>query len=129
MKAIIDNQEETETEVNQRVNMTSRIQDAIDSTQTSILHVDKTTREVTESVTNSLQLAKILQVQSDKIDYSAKEMADIVYKLSEKVNGVSTVTNAIMAILSQTNLLALNTQQLRQQVKLVMTHLSKMKKV
>lgn len=89
MKAVIDNQEETGIEVNQQVNMTSRIQDAIDNTQTSILHVDKTTREVTESVTNGLQLAKILQVQSDKIDYSAKEMADIVYKLSERVNGVS----------------------------------------
>lgn len=35
-------------------------------------------------------------------------MADIVYKLSERVNGVSTVTNTNMAILNQTNLLALN---------------------
>jgi len=31
----------------------------------------------------------MLQVQSEKIDYSAKEIADIVYKFSERVNDVS----------------------------------------
>lgn len=108
LKAIADSQEETVAEINQQVSMTANIQNAILNTQLSMTEVDMTTKEVTDSVNHGLQLVEILQAQSDKVDFNAKEMADIVNKLSAKVTDVSAITNTIMAISSETNLLALN---------------------
>lgn len=108
LKAIADSQEETVAEINQQVSMTANIQNAILNTQSSMTEVDMTTKEVTDSVNHGLQLVEKLQAQSDKVDFNAKEMADIVNKLSAKVTDVSAITNTIMAISSETNLLALN---------------------
>ena len=108
LKAIADSQEETVAEINQQVSMTSNIQDAILNTQTSMVHVKSTTEEVTDKIVNGLRLVKELQAQSDKVDFNAKEMADIVDTLAERVKDVSAITSTIMAISSQTNLLALN---------------------
>lgn len=88
--------------------MTANIQNAILNTQSSMAEVDMTTKEVTDSMNHGLQLVEKLQAQSDKVDFNAKEMADIVSKLSAKVTDVSAITNTIMAISSETNLLALN---------------------
>lgn len=108
LKAIADSQEETVAEINQQVSMTANIQNAILNTQSSMAEVDMTTKEVTDSMNHGLQLVEKLQAQSDKVDFNAKEMADIVNKLSAKVTDVSAITNTIMAISSETNLLALN---------------------
>lgn len=108
LKAIADSQEETVAEINQQVSMTSNIQDAILNTQMSMANVNSTTEEVTNKIVNGLQLVEVLQAQSDKVDFNAKEMADIVDTLAERVKDVSAITSTIMAISSQTNLLALN---------------------
>lgn len=108
LKAIADSQEETVAEINQQVNMTSNIQDAIVNTQTRMANINETTEEVTSKIVNGLQLVEVLQTRSDKVNLNAKEMADIVDTLSARVNDVSTIINTIMTISRQTNLLALN---------------------
>lgn len=108
LKAIADSQEETVAEINQQVNMTSSIQDAIVNTQIRMANINETTEEVTEKIVNGLQLVEILQTRSDKVNLNAKEMADIVDTLSARVKDVSTIINTIMTISRQTNLLALN---------------------
>lgn len=108
LKAIADSQEETVAEINQQVSMTASIQNAINNTQIRMTNIHDTTEEVTEKVVNGLHLVEVLQTQSDKVDFNAKEMADIVDTLSRRVKDVSTITNTIMNISRQTNLLALN---------------------
>jgi len=108
LKAIADSQEETVAEINQQVSMTANIQDAILNTQSSMANVNNTTKEVTDTIVDGLKLVGKLQIQSDKVDYSANEMTDIMNTLAERVKDVSAITNTIMAISSQTNLLALN---------------------
>lgn len=108
LKAIADSQEETVAEINQQVGMTESIQDAILNTQENMTNVNETTSEVTARIVNGLQTVRKLKAQSEKVDFNAKEMADIVDKLAEQVKEVSAITNAILAISSQTNLLALN---------------------
>lgn len=107
LKAIADSQEETVAEINQQVSMTSDIQDAILDIQMSMVNVNSTTTEVTDKIVSGLQLVEVLQAQSDKVDFNAKEMADIVDTLVQRVKDVSAITNTIMAISTQTNLLAL----------------------
>lgn len=108
LKAIADSQEETVAEINQQVGMTESIQDAILNTQENMTNVNETTSEVTARIVNGLQTVKKLKAQSEKVDFNAKEMADIVDKLAEQVKEVSAITSTILAISSQTNLLALN---------------------
>ena len=108
LKAIADSQEETVAEINQQVSMTANIQTAIVNTQSRMANVNQTTEEVTDKIVNGIHLVEKLQTQSDKVDFNAKEMADIINTLSVRVRDVSTITNTIMAISRQTNLLALN---------------------
>lgn len=108
LKAIADSQEETVAEINQQVGMTENIQDAILNTQESMTNVNDTTSEVTAKIVNGLQTVNKLKAQSEKVDFNAKEMADIVNMLAEQVKEVSAITSTILAISSQTNLLALN---------------------
>ena len=108
LKAIADSQEETVAEINQQVSMTANIQTAIVNTQSRMANVNQTTEEVTDKIVNGIHLVEILQIQSDKVDFNAKEMADIINTLSVRVRDVSTITNTIMTISRQTNLLALN---------------------
>ena len=108
LKAIADSQEETVAEINQQVSMTANIQTAIVNTQSRMANVNQTTEEVTDKIVNGIHLVEKLQTQSDKVDFNAKEMADIINTLSVRVKDVSTITNTIMAISRQTNLLALN---------------------
>lgn len=108
LKSIADSQEETVAEINQQVSMTANIQTAIVNTQSRMANVNQTTEEVTEKIVNGIHLVEILQLQSDKVDFNAKEMADIINTLSVRVRDVSTITNTIMTISRQTNLLALN---------------------
>lgn len=108
LKAIAGSQEETVAEINQQVSMTANIQSAILNTQARMANINQTTEEVTEKIVNGIHLVEVLQVQSDKVDFNAKEMADIIDTLSARVRDVSTITNTIMTISRQTNLLALN---------------------
>ena len=108
LKAIADSQEETVAEINQQVSVTASIQDAMENTQMRMANVNQTTEEVARKIVNGLQLVEVLKTQSDKVDFNAREMADIVETLSRQVKDVSTITDTIMNISRQTNLLALN---------------------
>ena len=108
MDEIAGSSESTAQAVNHQVDMTSQIQERLETTGQIAGEAKETTEKLKAVVTDGKQLADDLQVQSDLVDQNITRISGTVETLVENVQKVSGITDSILNISSQTNLLALN---------------------
>ncbi len=108
MNSIAGSSENTADAVNRQADMTSQIQERLESANELTLSARATTEQLKKVVDNGKNLADSLQEQSDLVDQNILKISDTVRELVENVQKVSGITDSILNISSQTNLLALN---------------------
>ena len=108
MDEIAGSSENTAQAVNLQADMTSQIQDRLETTSHLAGEAKETTDNLKIVVADGKKLADNLQEQSDLVDQNITRISDTVQMLVENVQKVSGITDSILNISSQTNLLALN---------------------
>ena len=108
MNDIAGSSEHTAEAVNRQADMTSQIQERLQTTNELAVSAKMTTQKLKGVVADGKQLADNLQEQSDLVDQNIARISDTVQLLVENVQKVSGITDSILNISSQTNLLALN---------------------
>ncbi len=108
MDEISGSSENTAQAVNQQADMTSHIQERLETTNELAVEAKDTTDRLNEVVVEGKRLADNLQEQSELVDQNISRISDTVLSLVENVQKVSGITDSILNISSQTNLLALN---------------------
>ncbi len=108
MKAISESNIETVNEINQQVDKTGKIQEAITTTLNNVETVHATAGGLLEIVQNGIHLSTGLTQQAEAVNLNMNEMDTTIHKLAERVKQVSEITDTILSISNQTNLLALN---------------------
>lgn len=108
MDGIAGSSESTAEAVNHQADMTSQIQERLETTNELALNAKGTTVKLKGIVADGKQLADNLQEQSNLVDQNINRISDTVQLLVENVQKVSGITDSILNISSQTNLLALN---------------------
>lgn len=105
---IAGSSESTAEAVNHQADMTSQIQERLETTNELALNAKGTTVKLKGIVADGKHLADNLQEQSNLVDQNINRISDTVQLLVENVQKVSGITDSILNISSQTNLLALN---------------------
>ena len=105
---ISDSSEGTAHAVNHQAEMTSHIQESLESTNTLASDARETTDRLSDVVQDGKNLADDLLEQSNIVDRNVMKISGTIELLAENVKKVSGITEAIVNISSQTNLLALN---------------------
>lgn len=108
MNKIADSSENASSAANRQADMTSDIQQRINSTNELVVNSGHTTQTLSEVVEVGKKLSDNLQLQSNLVDQNISQISETVNKLVENVKKVSGITDSILNISSQTNLLALN---------------------
>ena len=108
MDEIAGSSENTAQAVNLQADMTSQIQDRLETTSQLAGEAKETTDNLQIVVADGKKLADNLQEQSNLVDQNITRISDTVQILVENVQKVSGITDSILNISSQTNLLALN---------------------
>lgn len=108
MDEIAGSSENTAQAVNLQADMTSQIQDRLETTSQLAGEAKETTDNLQVVVADGKKLADNLQEQSNLVDQNIARISDTVQMLVENVQKVSGITDSILNISSQTNLLALN---------------------
>lgn len=108
MKDISSSTQSTAENIQVQTEMTSNIQDSI---QTTLLSSDKMVSVANQSGelnNRSLDVMNQLKEQSQVISSTSAEVAEIMSELRTRTNAVKSIADTIFSISSQTNLLALN---------------------
>lgn len=105
---ISDSSEGTAHAVNHQAEMTSHIQESLESTNTLASDARETTDRLSDVVQDGKKHADDLLEQSNIVDRNVMKISGTIELLAENVKKVSGITEAIVNISSQTNLLALN---------------------
>ena len=108
MNMIAGSSEESAQAVNHQVDMTTQIQDRLETTSVTANEAKSTTQKMRDVIVSGKKLADDLQEQSALVEQNTMKISDTVQLLVENVQKVSVITEAILRISSQTNLLALN---------------------
>ena len=108
MQGIAGGSESTAQAVNGQAQMTTDIQNSIESANVLASNASTTTDDLKEIITDGKNITDELLVQSDIVDKNIVKISDTIEHLVNSVQQVSNITAAIVNISSQTNLLALN---------------------
>ena len=108
MTEINNNTQEAEQAVANQADMTTHIQEKLETANTTMESSAETTEELKLVVEKGKKLADDLQQQSILVDQNTGNIYETVEMLVTNVQKVSGITESILKISSQTNLLALN---------------------
>lgn len=95
-------------EMNRQSELTQNIYGIVQETQASAERVQQNAQDVYEKVSEGVVLSEDMRMQAQEVSADIEATNQIVTDLVGRIQGVSTITDAILAISSQTNLLALN---------------------
>lgn len=95
-------------EMNRQSELTQNIYGIVQETQASAERVQQNAQDVYEKVNEGVVLSEDMRMQAQEVSADIEATNQIVTDLVGQIQGVSTITDAILAISSQTNLLALN---------------------
>ena len=95
-------------EMNHQSELTQNIYGIVQETQASAERVQQNAQDVYEKVSEGVVLSEDMRMQAQEVSADIEATNQIVTDLVGQIQGVSTITDAILAISSQTNLLALN---------------------
>ena len=95
-------------EMNRHSELTQNIYGIVQETQASAERVQQNAQDVYEKVSEGVVLSEDMRMQAQEVSADIEATNQIVTDLVGQIQGVSTITDAILAISSQTNLLALN---------------------
>lgn len=105
---IAGSSEKTAQAVSRQADMTTQIQERLETASTLAVNAKDTTVKLKDVVIEGKNLADNLQQQSNLVDQNVTRISDTVQLLVQNVQKVSGITDAILNISTQTNLLALN---------------------
>lgn len=95
-------------EMNHQSELTQNIYGIVQETQASAERVQQNAQDVYEKVSEGVVLSEDMRMQAQEVSADIEATNQIISDLVGQIQGVSTITDAILAISSQTNLLALN---------------------
>ena len=95
-------------EMNHQSELTQNIYGIVQETQASAERVQQNAQDVYEKVSEGVVLSEDMRTQAQEVSADIEATNQIVTDLVGQIQGVSSITDAILAISSQTNLLALN---------------------
>lgn len=95
-------------EMNRQSELTQNIYGIVQETQASAERVQQNAQDVYEKVSEGVVLSEDMRMQAQEVSADIEATNQIVTDLVGQIQGVSTITDAILSISSQTNLLALN---------------------
>ena len=95
-------------EMNHQSELTQNIYGIVQETQASAERVQQNAQDVYEKVSEGVVLSEDMRTQAQEVSADIKATNQIVTDLVGQIQGVSSITDAILSISSQTNLLALN---------------------
>ena len=96
------------SEMTHQSDLTQNIYAIIQETQANAAKVHEDATEVYEEVEDGARMSEDMRVQSEDVTAGINETYDVISKLVAEIQGVSSITDTILAISAQTNLLALN---------------------
>ncbi len=108
MQDIADSAQSTAEAIQEQAVMCNEIQKNVDMAEQGTSQMVNSSNNVREAIVEGAQLVKQLKNQADEVDETNKSTVEAITRLSNRVNEVESITNAILTISSQTNLLALN---------------------
>jgi methyl-accepting chemotaxis protein len=100
--------EHNTVEMNNQSNLTQNIYAIVQETQANAAHVQTNAEDAYAKVTEGVSLSEDMKQQSTEVTQGIEATYEIISKLVDEIQGVSSITDAILSISSQTNLLALN---------------------
>lgn len=95
-------------EMNHQSELTQNIYGIVQETQASAERVQQNAQDVYEKVSEGVVLSEDMRTQAQEVSADIEATNQIVTDLVGQIQGVSSITDAILSISSQTNLLALN---------------------
>lgn len=95
-------------EMSHQSELTQNIYAIVQETQASAERVQQNAEEVYEKVSEGAVLSKDMRTQAQAVSGDIEATNQIITDLVAQIQGVSSITDAILSISSQTNLLALN---------------------
>ena len=95
-------------EMNHQSELTQNIYGIVQETQASAERVQQNAQDVYEKVSEGVVLSEDMRTQGQEVSADIEATNQIVTDLVGQIQGVSSITDAILSISSQTNLLALN---------------------
>ena len=95
-------------EMNHQSELTQNIYGIVQEAQASAERVQQNAQDVYEKVSEGVVLSEDMRAQAQEVSADIKATNQIVTDLVGQIQGVSSITDAILSISSQTNLLALN---------------------
>ena len=95
-------------EMNHQSELTQNIYGIVQETQASAERVQQNEQDVYEKVSEGVVLSEDMRTQAQEVSADIEATNQIVTDLVGQIQGVSSITDAILSISSQTNLLALN---------------------
>lgn len=95
-------------EMNRQSELTQNIYGIVQETQASAERVQQNAQDVYEKVSEGVVLSEDMRTQAQEVSADIEATNQIVTDLVGQIQGVSSITDAILSISSQTNLLALN---------------------
>ncbi|MBR1571302.1 MAG: hypothetical protein IJ655_01030 [Lachnospiraceae bacterium] len=96
------------SEMTHQSDLTQNIYAIIQETQANAAKVQEDATEVYEEVEDGARMSEDMRVQSEDVTAGINETYEVISKLVAEIQGVSSITDTILAISAQTNLLALN---------------------
>lgn len=108
MNDISGSSESTAQAVNGQVEMTTHIQESLETTNALAGSATETTDNLKDIIISGKHIADDLLEQSHIVDRNIVKISETIETLVNNVQKVSSITDAIVNISSQTNLLALN---------------------
>ena len=108
MDGITANATDTANAVQNQAKMTTHIQDNLEHTDKLASESAETTENLRNIITHGRELADTLLNQSNIVDHNVELISDVMNRLTNNVQQVTGITDAILSISSQTNLLAVN---------------------
>ncbi|MBQ2089324.1 MAG: hypothetical protein II472_03770 [Lachnospiraceae bacterium] len=96
------------SEMTHQSDLTQNIYAIIQETQANATKVQEDATEVYEEVEDGARMSEDMKTQSEDVTAGINETYDVISRLVAEIQGVSSITDTILAISAQTNLLALN---------------------
>ncbi len=108
MQDIAASAQSTAEAIQEQAVMCNEIQKNVDVAEQGTTQMIDSSDKVKQAIMEGSQIVKELKNQAETVDETNKSTVEAITRLSNRVNEVSNITNAILTISSQTNLLALN---------------------
>ncbi|MBR2132369.1 MAG: hypothetical protein IJ955_07500 [Oscillospiraceae bacterium] len=108
MDGIAASSTDTANAVHNQAKMTTQIQENLEHTDRLASESAQTTENLKTIITQGREIADNLLNQSNIVDRNVELISDVMQRLTNNVQQVTGITDAILSISSQTNLLAVN---------------------